>query len=58
MCVDHAGDDTAPCSASSITNEGSRGAITCIIPDTWFFPGFFVFATVGPIVADEAMIPY
>ena len=59
MCVDDAGDDTAPCSASSITtNEGSRGAITCIMPDTWFFPGFFVFATVGPIVADEAMIPY
>ncbi len=26
------------------------------MPDTRFFPGFFVFATQGPIVADESMI--
>lgn len=29
-----------------------------VMPDTWFFPGFFVFALLGPIVADESMLPY
>ena len=57
-CIDD-GDDAVPCSSTSTsTNEGSRGVAARIMPDTWFFPGFFVLATAGPIIADAEMIPY
>jgi hypothetical protein len=60
-CIDDE-DDVPPTSMSNegtTVIKGSGGTTTMrIMPDTWFFPGFFVFATVGPIVADDSMTPY
>ncbi|KAI2498217.1 hypothetical protein MHU86_16299 [Fragilaria crotonensis] len=39
-------------------DEDTRCDSRTSMHDTWFFPGFFVFATLGPIVADEPMISH
>ena len=43
---------------TTINTEDDTHCDPRTMPDTWFFPGFFVLATLGQIVADESMISY
>jgi hypothetical protein len=53
--------DAVPGTTNTNSISGNVSMPTMVLPtmpDTWFFPGYLVFAILGPIVADEDMLPY